>query len=592
MAFAQKNKPVADTRLQDLDAQIEKVLADWSGAGLAIAIVEKGKTIYAKGYGVKDMKTRQPVTPNTLFAIGSCSKAFTSALIGQLASAGKLSYDEPVRTYLPDLQFYNNDMNNSITLRDMMSHKTGLPRHDLSWYFNQSSNRDSLLMRIKYMEPTYKPREKYQYNNFMFFAQGMVVEKLTGKSWESNLQEKLLKPLGMTRSNSPYSAVKNDADLASPHAYKNDSTLELVPHYNIQGMGPAGGIYSSVTEMSNWLKAWIHGGKYGITEVMPGAYVREAMSAQMHTGAGIPDSMHPDISGANYGFGWNMVSYRGHYRVEHGGAIDGFLASTAFFPMDSIGIVVLTNQDNRSIPAVVRNIIADRMLRLKQADWNQENLDRRKRDNATAAKAKATATETRHAARMSHAPADYEGLYTHPGYGSYDVELRGDSLIMHSLYEDLWLQNWHYDVFRPYSIQAGQPVDTTVKSAITFRFNTSVNGEIESMNAYGFEAPAIELVFKKTPKPKALTKAELEPFTGEYDLNGAIARVYIKGDNTLFVEVPGQPPYELVYTGGDKFVFKALSSFAVQFDKKAGEAASALTFLQPQGNYTAKRKVK
>nr|MCU0395518.1 beta-lactamase family protein [Chitinophagaceae bacterium] len=276
----------ADTRLQGLDAELQQVLADWKGAGFAVAVVEKNKLIYTKGFGVKSIQTKEPVTPNTLFAIGSCTKAFTSTLVGQLVADGKLSYDEPVRTYLPALQFFNNDMNNLITLRDMMSHKTGLPRHDLSWYLNQSNSRDSLIMHIKYQEPTFRPKERYQYNNFMFLAQGVVVEKLSGRSWEDNMREKLFKPLGMTRSNMPYEAVKNDNDLATPHSYKNDSTLRIVPHYNIAGMGPAGAVYSSVTEMANWVQAWIYGGKYNGTTVIPPAHHREAMSAQVPSGAG------------------------------------------------------------------------------------------------------------------------------------------------------------------------------------------------------------------------------------------------------------------------------------------------------------------
>ena len=585
-----QNKPVGDIRLQGVEADLEKVLGDWKGAGFAVAVVEKNKVVYAKGFGVKDLDTKQPVTPQTLFAIGSCTKAFTAALVGQLVAEGKFTYDEPVRNYLPELHFYNNDMNNLITMRDMMSHKTGLPRHDLSWYFNPAENRDSLLMRIKYMEPTYRPKEKYQYNNFMFFAQGVVAEKFTNQSWEKTLREKILEPLEMKRSNSPYGAVKDDADLASPYVYKNDSTLQKVPHYNIAVMGPAGGVYSSVLEMANWVQAWIYGGKFKGQQVVPPSHYREAISSQTPNASGIPDSAHADISGGNYGFGWSLLNYRGHYRVEHGGAIDGFIASTAFFPTDSIGIVVLSNQSSRQIPNIVRNIISDRMLKLARFDWNKESLDRRKLDNDAAAKAGATASDPRHAGRMQHAAADYEGFYTHPAYGAYEILARNDSVFMRTKLKELWLQNWHYDIFRAYDYEPGKPVDTTNKSPIAFRFNTGVAGEVESMNAYGLESPALELVFRRSPKPQAMSKSDLEPYTGEYDLGGVSAKVYIKGENTLFVEVPGQPPYELVYTGNEKFVFKMLPNFALQFDKKTGEPASAVTFLQPQGNFKATRK--
>lgn len=590
-AMAQK-KPAVDARLQGLDADLEKVLNDWKAAGFAVAVVERDKVVYARGFGVKDMDTRQPVTPQTLFAIGSCTKAFTSAQVGILVAEGRFTYDEPVRNYLPALRFYNDEMNNLVTMRDMMSHKTGLPRHDLSWYFNPSESRDSMLMRIRHMEPTYRPKEKYQYNNFMFFAQGVVVEKSTGQSWEKNLSERIFKPLEMTRSNSPYGAVRNDADIASPHVYKNDSTLQKVPHYNIASMGPAGGVYSSVLEMANWVQAWIYGGKFKGRQVIPAAHYREAVSSQTPNATGIPDSAHTDISGGNYGFAWSLMNYRGHYRVEHGGAIDGFIASTAFFPTDSIGIVVLSNQSSRQIPNIVRNMVSDRMLRLAKPDWNREGLDRRKTDNEAAAKAKAASVNPRHAKPMQHPAADYTGLYSHPGYGTYEVMVRNDSLFMRTRLKELWLQNLHYDIFKPYEVVPGKALDTTEKSPVSFRFNTGLNGEVESMNAYGFEAPGIELAFKRSPTPKALTRSELEPYTGEYDLGTLTAEVYIKGENTLFVEVPGQPPYELVYTGNERFVFKSVANFALQFDRKKGEPATAVTFLQPQGNFLAKRKTK
>lgn len=576
-------------RLAGLDAQLQQVLDDWNAAGFAVAVVEKDRVIYSKGFGVKDINTKQPVTANTLFAIGSCTKAFTSTLVGQLVQTGKANYDEPVRKYLPQLEFYNHEMNNLITLRDMMSHKTGLPRHDLSWYFNQTDNRDSLLQRIRYQEPTYRPKEKYQYNNFMFFAQGVLVEKLSGKTWEQNMREKILQPLGMSRSDMPYSAVKHDNDLASPHAYKNDSTLKKVPHYNIGGMAPAGAMYSSATEMANWLRTWIHGGKFNGKEIVPAVHYREATSAQIPTGNSRPDSLHPDISSSGYGFGWTNLNYRGHYRVEHGGAIDGFIATTAFFPTDSIGIVVLTNQDNRSVPAIVRNIISDRLLGLKPYNWNQEELDRRKKTNADAAKAKASATVNRHSVRHSHDLKSYEGMYEHPGYGSYEVSLRNDSLIMRTSLQEIWLDNWHYDVFRPFEIIPGEKIDTADQGSILFRFNTGVDGSVESMNAFGYEAPAINLSFKRSARSVAVPTTTLQQYTGDYDLNGTIIKFLMK-DDKLYADVPGQTQYELVPQGSDKFALKVVNGYYVQFEKDASGKILAATFQQPNGNFKAVKK--
>jgi CubicO group peptidase (beta-lactamase class C family) len=591
-SFGQKKQTsTGDPRLAGIDAELQKVLNDWKAAGFAVAVVEKDKIIYAKGFGVKNIQTKDPVNENTLFAIGSCTKSFTSTLVGMLAAEDKLSYDAPVREYLPPLKFYNNDMNNLITLRDMMSHKTGLPRHDLSWYLNQSNDRDSLIMRVQYHEPTFSPKEKYQYNNFMFLAQGVVVEKLTGQSWETNMQEKIFKPLGMLRSNMPYEAVKNDANLATPHEYRKDSTLKIVPHYNIAGMGPAGAVYSSVVEMANWVQAWMYGGKYKGKQVIPATHHKEAMSGQVTTGAGLPSSEHPDIFGAVYGFGWFMANYRGHLRVEHGGAIDGFIASTCFFPTDSIGIIVLSNQTSRQVPSIIRNLMSDRFLKLSKQDWNTEMLTAAAKAKKEADEALKTATVKRDIdAKMSHRLAAYEGLYEHPGYGTMDVTLKNDSLFIHTAKQTMWLQHWHYDIFYPFFLEPGEKIDTSERGGISFRFNTDVSGDIHSFHAFGMEDPKINLEFKKKPKAKPLDKAELEKYTGEYILAGTTIKVYIKGDSTLTVEVPGQPPYELVPVGNHKFSFKAVQGFHVQFEKSEGESASAVTFIQPNGNFKAPRK--
>ena len=217
LANAQKkNKAIPQADLfAGLDTTFERILSDWHAAGFAVAVVEKDKVIYAKGFGYRDLEKKIPVTPNTLFAIGSCTKAFTASILGILQKDGKLELNKPVRTYLPDLKFFNDNMNNQIQLVDMMSHRTGLPRHDFSWYAFPSSSRDSLMKRIQYMEPSYGLREKWQYNNFMFLLQGMVAEKITGTSWENNVQEKIFKPLGMNNSNfSVFDLQKNkDASL-------------------------------------------------------------------------------------------------------------------------------------------------------------------------------------------------------------------------------------------------------------------------------------------------------------------------------------------------------------------------------------------
>jgi CubicO group peptidase (beta-lactamase class C family) len=592
IAFAQKRKnqtPIELDRFAALDSAFARVLKDWKAVGFAVAVVEKGKVTYSKGFGYRDFEKKLPATPNTLFAIGSCTKAFTASLLGLLQKDGKIDYDEPVRKYLPDLKFYNNDLNNNLTVRDMMCHRTGLPRHDLSWYFANTS-RDSLMARIQYMEPSAPLRQRWQYNNFMFLAQGVLAEKLSGKSWEDNIREKIFQPLDMKNSVFSIPDLQKSSDASIGYEVKKDSLIKKMEYYNIGGMGPAGSINSSVNDMANWLLTWTNTGKFGGKEILPAAYITEAMSSQMVVGNGLPDKEKADVHLANYGFGWMLASYKGHYRVEHGGNIDGFSASTCFFPSDSVGIVVLVNQNGSAVPSIIRNLIADRVLGLKYFDWNQDRFKAVTKAKDEAKKAEKVATNNRKkGTKPSHNTADYAGIYANDGYGKYVVTAKGDSLFLQTKIDKLWLAQYHYDIFQPFDTKDG--IDTTDKSPVRLQFNTGTNGDIESIAITGFE-PSINkpLVFNRIIPPKEITADEMKKYVGDYELAGATLKTYIKGDKTLYLFVPGQPEYELVFVGKNKFNLKKMSGFSVQFEVNEKGEITALTSIQPNGSFKATRK--
>jgi CubicO group peptidase (beta-lactamase class C family) len=230
--IGQKNSSIIDPRLTGLDTELEKLLKDWKIAGFAVAVVEKNKLIYSKGFGYRDMENKKPVSPNTLFAIGSCSKAFTSAVLGQLEKEGKLDLDKPATSYIPYLKFFNDEMNEKITARDMMCHRTGLSRHDFSWYLFNTNSRDSMLMRVQYQEPNAGIREKWQYNNFMFLAQGVLAEKLTGKTWEENIKQRFFDSLGMVRSNFSIEELVKDTNHAVGYTIEKDSIIKKTDYYH------------------------------------------------------------------------------------------------------------------------------------------------------------------------------------------------------------------------------------------------------------------------------------------------------------------------------------------------------------------------
>ena len=584
-----KNQNI-DKRFAGLDTAFARVLKDWHAAGFAVAVVEKNKVIYEKGFGYRDVEKKLPATPNTLFAIGSCTKAFTASLIGLLVKEGKVDIDKPVELYMPGLKFFNDPMNNTITLRDMMSHRTGLPRHDFSWYFFSSSSRDSIVQRIQYQEPTAPVRDKWQYNNFMFTAQGALVEKLTGKSWEDNVREKFFKPLGMSNSNFTIKDWEAYNESAIGYGVKKDSIIKKLEYYNIAAMSPAGAINSSVHEMANWVITWINGGKYNGKEIIPASYLVEAISSQSIVSPGLPTTERPDLFFATYGFGWSLSSYKGHYRVEHGGNINGFSASTSFFPTDSIGIIVLTNQDGSTVPGIIRNLIADRMLALKYYDWNSDLKKATDKAKATSAEAKKNATSNRKLNTFpSHPLKDFEGIYNNPGYGNFDVYVNKDSLFAKGGDNVLWLRHYHYDVFDIFDKDAKEGIDTSAAGPVKIQFQMNAAGDIESLTV-PFEAGLKPIVFTKQLKVKAVTKEDLQKYTGEYELSGATVKIYIKNDKTLYALVPGQPEYELVPTDKDKFGLKIISGYYVQFSVDEKNNVTDLKFIQPNGNFKAVKK--
>ena len=215
-----------DKRLKGIEKKFNAILENTKAPGFAVAIVEGDKIIYAKGFGYADYENKVAADANTLFAIGSSTKAFTSSLLGLLRGDDKISFNDNPRKHVPELEFYNDDMNNGIIIKDLMRHTTGLPRHDGAWYFFPSYDKDSLIQRLKYHEPFTGLRQKWYYNNFGFLLQGVITEKLSGKSWEENIEEKFFKPLGMNRSKTTISGMKESSNKAYGYTLDADRNIE------------------------------------------------------------------------------------------------------------------------------------------------------------------------------------------------------------------------------------------------------------------------------------------------------------------------------------------------------------------------------
>ena len=573
----------SDKRLKGLDVELEKVLEKLEEPGFAVAIVENDEILYSKGFGYRDYKNKIKVDQNTLFPIGSATKSFTSSLLGILRDKEKLDFEDSPIDHINELRFNNSEMNNMISIRDMMSHRTGLPRHDASWYFFSTFSKDSLVSRIKHQKPFTSVRNQWYYNNFMFMLQGVIAERITKKSWGENIKEMIFDPLGMNRSNTTIAELENSENAAIGY----NEGFKKMDYYKIAAMGPAGSINSSVNEMSKWLITWINKGEYKGEKILSANYIEEAISSQSVITANLPNEVTPGLHLANYGYGWFLSSFNGHYRVEHGGNIDGFSTSASFYPSDKIGIIVLSNQNGSNTPSIVRNIISDRMLDLKKTDWLKLHLDNVKEAELTQKELDKNESSNKvEGTSPSRSLDQFEGKYTNLGYGTFDISVRNDSLFMNIPKKAFWLSHHHYDTFLPLEIKKGK-IDFE-EEGLLITFYADLLGEIKRL-AVPLE-PAIEesVFFDRKIKPIDIETSELDKYVGDFKFMENTCKTYIKYDD-LYVFIPGQPEYKLKPIDMDLFSLVVQESFKVKFDiNKRGEV-SHLSFVQPNGTFKYKK---
>lgn len=582
-ALERADKAAGDTlaALDGFDAFIDQAIKDWNVPGLAIGIVKDGETIYAKGFGKRDLEDNLPVTPDTLFAIGSCTKAFTAFAVGTLVDEAKLDWDKPVVDYLPHFKLHDEYATEHITPRDLLTHRSGLPRHDLAWYNNNSLSRKQMVERLRYYEPNKELRETFQYNNMMFLTAGYMVGELTGSTWEDAVRKRIFEPLGMNASNFSVEASQKKDDFATPYEEKDDK-IRLAKFRNIDNVGPAGSINSNVTDMTKWIALHLGDGTYKGRKVINKSTLNALHTPQIAIAA-LPDPDEPEMSPRSYALGWFTQTYRGHYRVEHGGAIDGFIAAVSLFPNDNLGIVVLANKTGTALPELVVRHAADRLLKLESKDWNHKALTRWIAAKGEQKKGEEKKdTFRRQGTKPARTLEEYAGDYEHPGYGLIHVDANGEKLVVTFNSIVTPFEHWHYEVFSGlYS-----PDDHTFEN-LRIQFLGNLKGDIDRV-AVPLEPATDEIIFKKKPDSKLSDPVYLAKFTGTYQLAEVDVTVAVKG-NQLTLLVPGQPLYDLVPDRNDEFNIKGIGGYSVRFmPDSAGSMMAVLN--QPNGVFELKRK--
>jgi CubicO group peptidase (beta-lactamase class C family) len=376
-----------------------------------------------------------------------------------------------------------------MTPRDLVTHRSGLPRHDLLWY-GRHFTRKELYDRLRYLEPSYSFREVWQYQNLMFLTAGVLVERVWGQSWEELIRDQIFAPLGMTRSLPGATGMDATDDFAWPYEARNGNVVR-VPIRIIDQVGPAGSITSTVEDMAKYILFRMSHGEAANPKLSKGN--EDQMQApQMVVGNRYAPAIWPGFDLVSYGLGLAVASYRGHEAIVHGGGIDGFISQMSWLPKDKIGVMVLTNLGGANpVPTMVVESVYDRLLGLDPIDYaaiqRAKDAENKKAADAAAQKRR---DEQKQGTRPSHELAAYAGTYEHPGYGKLAVREEGSGLVIDLDGMVAPLRHYHYDVF-----EIGDPGNIVPLSGLA-SFSTNTKGEIEAV-AVPLEPMVKPIVFKR-----------------------------------------------------------------------------------------------
>lgn len=356
---------------QQIDELANRTLKAFDVPGIAIAVVKDGKIIHAKGYGVKSIETKQKVDANTLFGIASNSKAFTSAAIAMLVDEKKMDWDDKVTKYIPEFKMYNDYVTNEFTIRDLLTHRSGLGlgAGDLMiWPGGNKFTVQDVINNLQYLKPVSAFRTKYDYDNLLYIVAGEVVHRVSGISWQEFVEKRIMKPLEMNKSAASWHRLKDSSNVIVPHV-PIAGKLEVINRYTNPVFDAAAGIYSSVNDLSKWAIMQLNDGKYGDQNT-------PLFSAKQHREMWTPQTILPNRTAPpyntlfrSYGLGWNLADVNGKLEVSHTGGLEGIVTKVSLFPQLNLGIIVLTNQQSGAAFTAVSNAIKDGYLGIDSADY-------------------------------------------------------------------------------------------------------------------------------------------------------------------------------------------------------------------------------
>ena len=452
IAFSVTTVATQSKPLDGFEDYVAKAVTDWRTPGLAVAVVKTGEVVFERGFGVRELGKADPVNEHTLFAIGSTTKAMTAALAAMLVDEKKLEWNAPVTRYLPWFQMKDPAVSRDVSIRDLLTHRAGLGNADYLWY-GQHSSTEEILRRVRLIDPAYPVRAGFIYQNIMYAAAGAVVEAASGTSWPEMVRTRIFEPLNMKDSQATAARLASLPNVASPHAVV-DGHVRVIQNASVDPVAAAGAVWSSVDDMSKWMRFLLDGGRVG------GPSGKRLLSAdsfhELFTPQTIaPYEMYPTTRitkphWMTYGLGWFQQDYRGQALDFHTGSIDGMVAIHGLIRDEGLGVYVLGNLDHAELRHAIMYAVIDRFAGRHDRDWSAEfqKLYDGLTHEADEERAKKTAARV-----MGTSPslplAKFAGTYSEPLHG--EVKVTENSGALRVQYGSAFvgpLEHWHYNTFR------------------------------------------------------------------------------------------------------------------------------------------------
>jgi CubicO group peptidase (beta-lactamase class C family) len=469
----------------DIDRVVRDALKAWGVPGVAVAVVRDDQIVYLKGQGLRQIDSDRPVTPDTVFPLASCTKGFTTTLMTTLVDEGKLRWDDPVRKHLPWFHLADSLADREVTLRDLVTHRTGLRGHELLWY--RSPWKQEEIIRRAGLLPLDKPfRTTMQYQSTMFTAAGLAAASAAKTTWADLIRTRLLSPLEMKSASLTTADAEKCPDRAMPHRPSSGGKPEVIAWYPQETPDPAGSLNVSARDLANWLRFQLADGCFNGRRLVRAEALRETRTPQIALPLeGIDHDLNPETSLMSYGMGWLIQDYSGKLLVSHAGAIDGFRASLLLLPREHLGIALLYNLHQSRLNMALGNSLIDLFLDLPSRDWNGYFLGIVKKEQATArARIEKRLAGRQRNTRPSLDLSAYAGRYEHPAYGTARITVEDGHLVLRWSSFRCELAHFHFDTFT---------LSDDVLAGATVSFTLGADGGVAAMRV----AEPLGVTFRK-----------------------------------------------------------------------------------------------